>query len=139
MIYQIFIELLNCFFKVTRKFDLFPQPVGKGRPFYRLHKEVANTVLLPDGGVLGVRQRARRSVAKAGQVVLIPAELLRLGLRLVLTERLVDDRPDDVVVLHLDESGVLLTFYSNLKKIFRCKFKISIRHFYFCKQIVFST
>ena len=119
MIYQIFIELLNCFFKVTRKFDLFPQPVGKGRPFYRFHEEVADSVLLPDGGVLGIGQRARRSVAQAGQVVLVPAELLRLGLRLVLTERLVDDRPNDVVVLHLDESAVLLSLFTqNLKKVF---------------------
>ena len=41
-------------------------------------------------------------VAETSQVVLIPAELLALGLRLVLAKCLVDDRPNDIVVLHLD-------------------------------------
>ena len=39
-------------------------------------------------------------VAKTRQVVLISAELLTLGLRLVLAEGLIDDRPDDIVMLH---------------------------------------
>ena len=40
-------------------------------------------------------------VAETSQIVLVSAELLTLGLRLVLAESLVDDRPDDIVVLHL--------------------------------------
>ena len=45
-------------------------------------------------------------VAKTRQVVLISAELLTLGLRLVLAEGLVDDRPDDIVMLHLPLQSV---------------------------------
>ena len=41
-------------------------------------------------------------VAETSEVVLVPAELLALGLRLVLAKCLVDDRPNDIVVLHLD-------------------------------------
>ena len=40
-------------------------------------------------------------VAETSQIVLVSAELLTLGLRLVLAESLVDNRPDDIVVLHL--------------------------------------
>jgi len=93
---------LDGLFEVSRELDLLPEPVGKGRSLDGLHVEEANAVLLPDGGILGVGQGAGRSVAEAGQVVLIPAELLSLGLGLVLAEGLVNDRPDDVVVLHLD-------------------------------------
>ena len=41
-------------------------------------------------------------VTETSEVILIPAELLALGLRLVLAKCLVDDRPNDIVVLHLD-------------------------------------
>ena len=41
-------------------------------------------------------------VTETSEVVLVPAELLTLGLRLVLAKCLVDDRPNDIVVLHLD-------------------------------------
>ena len=41
-------------------------------------------------------------VTETSEVVLVPAELLALGLRLVLAKCLVDDRPNDIVVLHLD-------------------------------------
>ena len=40
-------------------------------------------------------------VAETSQIVLVSAELLTLGLRLVLAEGLIDDRPDDIVMLHL--------------------------------------
>jgi len=40
---------------------------------------------------------------------------LRLGLGLVLAEGLVDDRPDDVVVLHLGLSGIALTLFKKIK------------------------
>ena len=50
---------------------------------------------------LAVCEGARGAVAQPGEVVLIAAELLRLGLRLELAEALVDDGPDDVVMLHL--------------------------------------
>ena len=45
-------------------------------------------------------------VAETRQVVLVSAELLTLGLRLVLAEGLVDDRPNDIVVLHLPLKSV---------------------------------
>jgi hypothetical protein len=78
--HQVFVELLNGLFKVSRELDLFPQPVGEGGPFDGLHEEVADSILLSDGRVLGIGQRTGGPVAKAGQVVLVPAKLLGLGL-----------------------------------------------------------
>ena len=40
-------------------------------------------------------------VTETRQIVLVSAELLTLGLGLVLAEGLVDDRPDDIIMLHL--------------------------------------
>lgn len=57
-------------------------------------------------------------VAQSSEVVLIPAELLALGLRLVLTERLVDDRPDHVIVLH-PEAASGATLSKDLKHFWR--------------------
>ena len=59
-------------------------------------------------------------IAETSQVVLIPAELLALGLRLVLAKCLVDDRPDDIVVLHLD-----LKSFIKLDKEANCKIIIT--------------
>ena len=51
------------------------------------------TVFLPDCGILAVGQGAGGPVAETGQVVLIPAELVRLGVDLVGAERRVNDAP----------------------------------------------
>ena len=89
-------------FKVSGQFDLLPKPIGKCRSFDRLHEQVADAIFLSDRGILRVRQRARCSATKSGQIVLVSAELLSLGLRLVLTERLINDGPNDVVMLHFE-------------------------------------
>ena len=110
---------MNCLLEIPRQLDLFPEPVGEGGSLDRLHVEEDNAALLPDGGILGVGQGTGGPVAEAGEVVLIPAELLSLGLRFVLTEGLVDDRPDDVVVLHFCQSIFNFLYFcpiENLKK-----------------------
>ena len=57
-------------------------------------------------------------IAETSEVVLVPAKLLALGLRLVLAKCLVDDRPDDIVVLHLDlKSFIKLDKEANCKRI----------------------
>ena len=59
-------------------------------------------------------------IAETSEVVLVPAKLLALGLRLVLAKCLVDDRPDDIVVLHLD-----LKSFIKLDKEANCKIIIT--------------
>jgi hypothetical protein len=49
-----------------------------------------------------VGERAAGSIAQAGDVVLIAAEVLRLGFRLEAAVVVVDDLPDDLIVLHGD-------------------------------------
>ena len=48
--------------------------------------------------------KCHQPVTKTSKIVLVSTKPLALGLRLVLAERLVYDRPDHVVVLH-DECG----------------------------------
>ena len=65
-----------------------------------LHVQVKAAALLSDRRIAAVGQRARRAVAQAGDVVLVAAEILGLGLDLVRAVVVVDDLPDHLVVLH---------------------------------------
>lgn len=57
-------------------------------------------MLLLNGAVLGVGQRAGTAVADTIEVVLVTAELLRAGLDLERAETQVNGVPDDGVGLH---------------------------------------
>jgi len=97
---EVLVYLLHGLVKVPAEFDFLPELSREGRSLHGLHVEEADAVLLSHCGVLGVSQGTGAPVTQPGQVVLIPTELLGLGLGLVLTESFVDDRPNDVVVLH---------------------------------------
>lgn len=56
-----------------------------------LDVEVHLALVLPDGRVPGVCERARGTVAEAGHVVLVPAKVLPVGLGLVAAVAMVDD------------------------------------------------
>ena len=61
------------------------------RPLDGLHIQVAAAILLPDGGVSAVGQRAGAAVAEACDVVLVAAEVLRQRLGLETAVLVVDD------------------------------------------------
>ena len=65
-----------------------------------LHAQVESAIVLLDGRVLRVGQRAGRAVAHTREVVLVAAERVRGRFCLERAELLIDHRPDDVVVLH---------------------------------------
>ena len=73
-------------------------------------------------------------VAETGEIVFISAELLSFSLRLVLTEPLVDDRPDHVIVLHLAGSLPFLCKMGTEKNL-KFTFKIEISGFVKAKAI----
>ena len=54
--------------------DFFPQLPGFVTPLDGLDVEIADSLLLLDGRVVGVRQRTRLTVAETGHVVLVLAE-----------------------------------------------------------------
>lgn len=75
------IDLLERFAVVGREFDAFPHFGGQVRAFNGFHVEVEDTRFGrgADGGVAGVGEGAGLSVAEAGDVVFIAAEILVLG------------------------------------------------------------
>ena len=108
--------------KVPAKLHFLPEPVGEGGSLDGLHVQKADSVLLPHCGVLGVSKGTRcpeitsciktietipnstLPVAETGEIVFISTEFLCFGLGFVLTEAFVDDRPDHIIVLHVELS-----------------------------------
>lgn len=68
-----------------------PEFVGCVGPLYRLYAEVKSAILLLDGRVSAVRERARAPVAEPSDVVLVSTEGLRLSLDFVRAVPVVDD------------------------------------------------
>lgn len=62
----------------------------------RLHVQIQTALVLPDGGVAAVGQRAGRPVAESRNVVLIPAEVGRLCFDFIGAMAMVDDLPHNL-------------------------------------------
>ena len=80
---EMLVDLLQGCLVVLVQFHLLPQLVGLVCALCRLHVEVTHPLLLTHRGVLRVRQRARTPIAQPRQVILVPAEVLGLGLHAV--------------------------------------------------------
>ena len=75
------VDLLQGFAVILTQLDLFPQLRGHVLPFDGFHVEVDGAAfgIAADGGIAGVGQGAGLAVAKAGDVILIAAEILQFG------------------------------------------------------------
>ena len=58
---------------------------------YGLHVEVQTTILLLDGGISAVCQRAGRPIAQPSHVVFVSAEVLCLCLHFIRAVAMIDD------------------------------------------------
>lgn len=85
---------------VAFQFDLLPHVFGCVCPLHCLQIQVTPAILLFDGGVSAVGQRAAASVTKSCDVILVSAKVLCLGLCLEAAVMVVDDLPYDLIVLH---------------------------------------
>lgn len=99
-VHQVLVYLLQGLCVVALELDFLPHVLGRVCSLYCLHVQVAASVFLLDCGIPAVGQRAGGAVAQTCDVVLIPAEVLRLGFGLEAAVVVVDDLPDDLVVLH---------------------------------------
>lgn len=66
----------------------------------RLHVEVADSLLLSDSRILRIGEWAGSAIAQAGQIVLVPAEVLAVCLGSEGAVLIVDDLPHYVVDYH---------------------------------------
>ena len=71
--------------------DLLPKLTWGVCPLDALEHQVQPAVLFTYGGISGVCQRARTSIAQARDIVLVSAEVLSLCLDFVAAEVVVDD------------------------------------------------
>ena len=94
------VDLFHRLLKVSRKLHFLPEFGREMGSFDGLHVEIYNAIFLLDLGVLRVGERTRFPVAKSRQIVLVAAEVLRFCLDFVRTKGVVDDPPNDVVLLH---------------------------------------
>ena len=74
-----FVDLLECFSIRFVESDFLPELVRQMGSFCSFHIEVAYSLFFSDGSILRIGEGTRSTVAKTGQVVLVFAEVLRLG------------------------------------------------------------
>lgn len=91
---QVLVDLLERFRVVVRQSDLLPHVLGRMCSLDRLHVEVESALVLADGRIARIGERARCPVAETRDVVLIPTEVLRRRLDFVAAERVADHIPD---------------------------------------------
>jgi hypothetical protein len=97
---EVRLDLLQGLGVVLAQPDLFPEVLGGVSALNRFYPQVANPLVLMHRGIAAVGKRAALSVTQTGDVLFVPAEVLRGRLGLEGAEMLVDDTPDHIVVLH---------------------------------------
>lgn len=71
---QMLIDLLQRLGIIARQLHALPQLARKVGSLNGFHKQVAATLLLADGGVAAISQRAARPIAEAGDIVGVSTE-----------------------------------------------------------------
>lgn len=121
------VDLFTRFLHVFREFYFFPHSGRECTAFRRLHIQVAYPFFLLDRGVYGVRQRAGGSVAQAGEVVFISAEIRAGRGDFVRAERVFQNTPHHIVALHFEPAGKL-THSSKLSWAHKAAYQIGRAH-----------
>ena len=86
---------------VGRQLDFLPHVLGRVGTFNSLDKQIAVSLFLSDGGIPTVGKRACTSDAQTSYVISMLTESSLLGnFGLEGTKLMVDNLPDNVVVLH---------------------------------------
>ena len=101
---QVLVDLLEGGLVVLVQSHLLPELVGLMGSLGSLHVEVAESLLLADGGVLGVGKGTGPAVAQPCEVVLVPAEVLGVGDHAVGAVLVADDVPDHFVDDHFNSN-----------------------------------
>lgn len=78
-IQQLLVDLLEGLIVGLIETHFFPELVGEVGSFSSLHVEIAHSLFLSNSGVLRVGQRTTLPIAETGQIVLVSAEVLRVG------------------------------------------------------------
>eukprot|EP00043_Microstomoeca_roanoka_P020919 m.254476 g.254476 ORF g.254476 m.254476 type:complete len:103 (+) comp18098_c0_seq1:937-1245(+) len=96
------INLFQSRFIILFQFDLLPHISGCMCTFHSLDAQIYPSIVLTNGSVIRVGERTRSAVAKTCNAVLVSTKVLCIRSCLERAEVLVDNVPDDFVVLHYE-------------------------------------
>lgn len=97
---ELFVDLLKCLLVVFVQFDFFPKFARSMCSFRSFHIEITHSLLFSDGSILRVGKRTGSAIAESSEIVLVSAEVLRLGFDSERAVLVVDDGPNYFVYNH---------------------------------------